>query len=76
MYDTTSRYRVARLCVFPPHSVPEGAGRWALTASLIRKGVPTAQILGDGVLPAMSSRPTTEEVIMAMDAALSSMRLS
>lgn len=75
MHDRISQYRVARLSLFPPQSGP-GNARWALTASLIKGGIPTAHILGDGVLRDWSTQPTTEEVLMGLDAAVRSMMLN
>jgi len=67
--DRISRYRVARLSLFPPMRDGDAA-RYALIANTIRRGVPSGQILVDGTLPSMPSKPTTEEVLEAMDAAL------
>jgi hypothetical protein len=67
--DRISRYRVARLSLFPPQ-IKDGSARYALVANTIRNGVPSAQILVDGQLSGVAMRPTTEEVLEAMDAAL------
>lgn len=64
--DRISRYRVARLSVFPPQAAG-GHARYALVASTIRRGVPNAQILLDGVLPGLATYPTTEELLEGMD---------
>lgn len=68
-HDTTSRFRVARLSLFPPMAAG-GHARYALIASTIRKGVPHGAILVDGHLPGINPFPTTEEVLEAMDLAL------
>lgn len=69
MPDVISRYRVARLSLFPP--VTDGNyARYALTASVIKKGIPSAQILVDGVLPNAPCYPTTEELLALFDSAL------
>lgn len=67
--DTISRYRVARLSVFPPQ-VAGGNARYSVIASTIKRGIPNAQILADGVLLGVPCFPTTEEVLEAMDAAV------
>lgn len=69
MNDRISRYRVARLSLFPPQG-GTGAAPYALVASTIRNGIPHAQILVDGRLPNLSPFPTTEELLEAMDAAI------
>lgn len=69
MPDRTSRFRVARLSVFPP-MVAGSHARYALTASVIRRGVPTAQILFDGTLPNAPAFPNTEELLELFDSAL------
>lgn len=66
--DRISKYRVARLSLFPP-SAPGGNWRYALVANTIRNGIPHAVILGDGVLPNGHPFPTTEEVWEAVNAA-------
>lgn len=68
-YDRISRYRVARLSLFPPATHP-GQARYAVTASTIRNGIPHAQILLDGVLPNAPAVPTTEELLELFDSAL------
>jgi len=67
--DHISRFRVARLSLYPPH-VGTGAAPYALIASVIKGGIPSTRILADGRLPALSSAPTTEEILEAMDAAI------
>jgi hypothetical protein len=67
--DRISRYRCARLTLFPPQ-VASGVARYALIANTIRNGVPSGQILVDGTLLGVACTPTTEEVLEAMDAAL------
>lgn len=69
MPDRISRFRVARLSIFPPQT-GGGQARYCLTASTIRKGVPHTQILVDGVLPMSSQMPTTEELLEAIDSAV------
>jgi hypothetical protein len=69
MNDRISVYRVARLSLFPPMTSGEIA-RYAIIANTLRKGVPSGQILADGVLRGVAPFPTTEEVLEAMDAAL------
>lgn len=67
--DIISRYRVARLSLFPPESAA-GVARYAIIANTIKRGVPRGTILADGVLRGVDPFPTTEEVLEAMDAAL------
>lgn len=69
MSDRISRYRVARLSVFPPTKAG-GNARYCLTASTIRNGVPHTTILVDGVIPSSPSAPTTEEVLELFDSAV------
>ena len=67
--DTISRYRVARLSLYPP-SVSGRPANYCLIANTIRAGVPRAQILIDGSLPELPSHPTTEELLEAFDSAI------
>ena len=69
MPDRISRYRVARISMFPPMAAGNMA-RYALTASVIRNGVPTSQILLDGLVPNAPAFPTTEELLELFDSAL------
>ena len=69
MPDRISRFRVARMSVFPPMEAGNHA-RYAVTASTIRRGVPSAQILFDGTLPNAPAFPTTEELLELFDSAL------
>jgi hypothetical protein len=75
MADQISMYRVARLAMFPATVGDAGHARWSLVSNVIRGGIPTARILGDGLIPGVPTHPTQEEVVEAMDAALRSMRL-
>lgn len=75
MTDRISRFRVARLCVFPPMT-HGGQARYAATAATIRQGVPHAQILVDGTLPNCPAFPTTEEVLEMFDSAVRAHMLS
>lgn len=68
MSDRMSRFRVARFSIFPPMNTG-GNARYALVASTIRRGVPNAQILVDGVLPDAPTHPTTEELLELFDSA-------
>lgn len=67
--DRVSRYRVARLSVYPPER-DGGQARYALITNVVKNGVPTGQILVDGVLNGCPSYPTTEEVLEMLDAAV------
>lgn len=67
MPDRISQYRVARLSLYPP-AQEGGHWRYALIASTIRKGIPHTQVLLDGVITGGTTRPTTEEVLLALDA--------
>lgn len=67
--DRISRYRVARISLFPPQ-VPGDGARYALIASTIRNGVPRGQILLDGVVPNAPAFPTTDELLELFDSAL------
>ena len=69
MSDRISRFRVARLSLYPPQ-VGTGAAPYALIANTIRNGVPRAQIVVDGRLPGVNAAPTTEELLEAFDAVL------
>ncbi len=69
MNDRVSKYRVARLSLFPPQT-PGGNYRYALVANTVRNGIPHAVILCDGVVPGGHPFPTTEEVLEAIDAAV------
>jgi hypothetical protein len=67
--DRISRFRVARLSLFPP-MIAGGHAPYALIANTIRNGIPSGQILVDGTLHGVNPHPTTEEVLEAMDAAI------
>lgn len=69
MNDRISRFRVARLSIYPPQT-GSGAAPYALIANTIKNGVPRAQILVDGRLPNLSTHPTTEELLEAFDLAI------
>jgi hypothetical protein len=69
MNDRVSRFQVARLSLYPP-AKPGGHYRYALIATTIRGGIPSGQILVDGLVRDGHPSPTTEEILMAMDAAL------
>ncbi len=69
MHDRISRYRVARLSLYPP-SRDGGNWRYAIVASTIKRGIPDARIIADGIMSGGKASPTAEEVIEAMDAAL------
>lgn len=74
MADRISRYRVARLSLFPPER-DGGNARYAVVANVIKRGVPSGMILVDGVLPSAPSHPTTEELLELFDSALRQHRL-
>lgn len=67
--DTISRFRVARLSLFPPVESGRNA-RYALTANRIVRGIPTGVIVVDGVLPGAPSHPTTDELLRLFDSAI------
>lgn len=69
MHDRISQFRVARMSVFPPYLSGDNA-RYALTACTVRRGIPNAQILVDGVLPNAPAHPTTEELLELFDSAI------
>lgn len=69
MPDRISRYRVARLNLYPPQT-RGGQARWCLLAHTIRAGIPNAVIVLDGVLSGVNPQPTTEELLEAFDAIL------
>lgn len=69
MPDRQSRFRVARLSLYPPQ-VGTGAAPYALIASTIRRGVPDAHILVEGRVMGVPARPTTEELLEAFDSAI------
>jgi len=73
--DRVSRYRVARMSVFPP-STEGGHARYCIVAHRIRNGIPSGQILLDGVLPGAPTSPTTEELLALFDSALRQNMLS
>ena len=69
MSDRISTYRQVRLVL----QVPSKDGQrtyWSLHAVGVRAGVPHSVILLDGVVAPLSSRPTTEEILEALDAAV------
>jgi len=67
--DRVSRYRVARISLFPPQT-PGGNARYCLIASTIRNGVPRGQIIVDGIIPNAPAFPTTEELLELFDSAV------
>jgi len=67
--DRISRYRAARLALYPPN-IPRGHARYALIAHTIRGGIPSASILLDGVLPGLDPRPTLEYLLEAFDSVI------
>lgn len=67
--DRISRFRVARLSLFPPLTA-SGQARYAMIASTVRNGVPHSQILIDGQLRDVPSHPTTEELLELFDVAI------
>lgn len=67
--DQISRFRVARLSLFPPMTGGDVA-RYAAITTVIKKGIPTSQILCDGTLRGVHPFPTHEEVLEAFDAAI------
>lgn len=69
MPDQISQFRVARLSLYPPQNVRSGA-RYALIANTIRRGIPSAQVLVDGVVHGVNPQPTTEELLEAFDSAI------
>lgn len=69
MPDQISVFRVARLSLYPPTNVRSGA-RYALIANRVKRGIPTANILLDGVVHGVDPSPTTEELLEAFDSAL------
>lgn len=69
MNDRISRFRVARLSLYPPQVIP-GQARYALITNTIRNGVPSGQILVDGIVPMDTLQPTTEELLEAFDSAV------
>lgn len=69
MADTISNYRVARLSVYPPQKAG-GHARYAVIAHVIKRGIPTAQVLVDGILPGAPTHPTTQELLELFDAAV------
>ena len=68
-HDTISRFRVARLSLFPP-VVHGGNARYALTANRIVRGIPSGAIVVDGVLPGAPCHPTTDELLRLFDSAI------
>lgn len=69
MNDRVSGYRVARFSMFPPLTKGNHA-RYCLVSHTIRRGIPNAQILVDGIVPAAPLFPTTEELLELFDSAL------
>lgn len=69
MHDTVSRYRVARLALFPPQTAA-GPARYTLIANTIRRGVPSAKVLVDGFVSGVPVYPSTEELLEAFDSAI------
>jgi len=69
MPDRISTYRQVRLVLQIP-SEPRGRSYWSLHAVGVRNGVPSSVILLDGFAGHLSNRPTTEEILEALDAAI------
>lgn len=69
MPDLVSRYRMARLSLYPP-SVVGGHAEYVLMSHTIAKGVPRAQVLVDGRVPGVHPFPTTEQLLEAFDSAI------
>lgn len=69
MPDEISFYRVARLSLFPPRE-PGGHYRYALVATRVKRGIPSATVLLDGIVPGGHPTPTTEELLEAFDSAV------
>lgn len=67
MADRVSTYRVIRLAIHVP---PTGGtdARWTLVAVGHRSGIPTANILLDGVVHLQGPAPTTQEIVEAIEA--------
>jgi hypothetical protein len=74
MADRVSTYRQVRLVL----QVPSGSAQrtyFSLHAVGVRKGVPHAAVLADGVVAHLGNQPTTEEIVEALDAAVRQMML-
>lgn len=69
MPDQISSMRTVRLVLHIPHQ--EG-GRTYFSVHTIStvKGVPRAAVILDGVVAPLSTRPTTQEILEAFDAAI------
>lgn len=70
MPDKISTYRQVRLVLQVP-AKKGGRTYWSLHAVGHRNGVPHAVILLDGVVGPLDPRPTTEEILEALSAAIS-----
>lgn len=74
MNDRISMFRSARLSIYPP--LRSGANcRWALLTTVVKRGIPTGQIIQDGIIGSAPAMPNEAEIVMLMDAALAQMRL-
>ena len=69
MADQISTYRQIRLVLQIP-GTRRGRTYWSLHAIGVRKGIPTSTILLDGVVGPLDPRPTVEEILEALDAAV------
>lgn len=69
MADSTSTYRQVRLILQVP-GMPGTPTYWSLHAVGVRRGVPSSTILLDGTVAPLDPRPTTEEILEAIDAAV------
>lgn len=74
MNDRISSYRVARLAIHVPQ-VSGDRAPWSLIATGVKRGIPTTNILLDGVVRLAPRNPTTEELLEAFDSAIRSSML-
>lgn len=74
MADQISNYRQVRLVL----QVPQGDQQrtyFSVHAVGVKRGIPTASVLADGVVAPMQSHPTLEEIVEALSSAVSQLRL-
>lgn len=67
MVDRISNYRTVRLVLFLPQR-PRAGIRWAVTKIGVRSGVPTGQVVADGIMKGGNDHPSEAEIWEYLDA--------
>jgi hypothetical protein len=74
MPDRISTYRQVRLVLQVP--ARDGARTYfSVHAVGVKRGVPHAEVLADGVVAPLPASPSTEEIVAALDAAVRQLML-